>query len=334
MSLRKEITKGYEISSILNGMWQVSGAHGYIDKERAIKSMEMHVKKGFVTFDLADHYGPAEDFVREFREKQIQDGNENLLKNVNFFTKWVPPPIKITKNIVEEAVNISKNRMGMETLDMIQFHWWEYQNKNYLKALEYLNELKDIGLIKLLGITNFDTNHLQEFLEMGFPITSNQVQYSLIDRRPEKLMEEVCRKNDVKLLAYGTLAGGLLSKRYLNVTEPRSSDLNTASLQKYKRMIDRWGDWNLFQKLLNTLNFIAEKHDVSIANVAVRYVLDNPVVAGAIIGVRLGISDHIEENLNVFNFELDDQDLTQITSILDESRDLMKIIGDCGDEYR
>jgi len=334
MSLRKELTKGYEISSILNGMWQVSGAHGYIDKERAIKSMEKHVEKGFVTFDLADHYGPAEDFVREFREKQIQDGNENLLKDVSFFTKWVPPPIKITKSIVEEAVNISKNRMGMETLDMIQFHWWEYQNKNYLKALEYLNELKDSGLIKLLGITNFDTNHLQEFLEMGFPITSNQVQYSLIDRRPEKLMEEVCRKNDVKLLAYGTLAGGLLSKRYLNVSEPRSNDLNTASLQKYKRMIDRWGDWNLFQKLLNTLNFIAEKHDVSVANVAVKYVLDNPVVAGAIIGVRFGISDHIEENLNVLNFELDDQDLTEITSILDESRDLMKIIGDCGDEYR
>ena len=110
--------------------------------------------------------------------------------------------------------------------------------------------------------------------------------------------------------------------------------LNTVSLRKYKNIIDSWGGWNLFQKLLTVLKEIAEKHGVSIPNVAVRYVLEQPSVAGVIVGARLGISEHLEENAKVFNFNLDAEDYDKINSIATESRDLFKFIGDCGDEYR
>ena len=78
----------------------------------------------------------------------------------------------------------------------------------------------------------------------------------------------------------------------------------------------------------------ADKHGVSIANVAVRYILDRPTVAGVIIGVRLGASDNRDDNARVLDFTLDEEDHRQIQGVLDKSRDLYALIGDCGDEYR
>jgi aryl-alcohol dehydrogenase-like predicted oxidoreductase len=331
---KTDIAPDLTIFKLLNGMWQVSGAHGPISPDNAIKSMDLLVDNGFITWDLADHYGSAEDFVKIFREKRIADGKEESLGRIKFFTKWVPRPQTITRKVVEQAIDISRKRMGMEILDMVQFHWWEYSDKNYIKAIEFLDDLRQDGLIAYLGLTNFDTIHLEEFENMGIKIVSNQVQYSVIDRRPEKLMQDFCKKNNIKLLVYGTLGGGLLSERYLNKSEPSYNKLNTASLYKYKKMIDTWGDWSLFQKLLTVLTEISKKYGVSIANVAVRYVLENPVVAGAIIGVRLGVSEHIQENLEVFDFHLDSDDLQKIDHISNQSHNLIKIIGDCGDEYR
>ena len=95
-----------------------------------------------------------------------------------------------------------------------------------------------------------------------------------------------------------------------------------------------WGDWRLFQSLLETLKQIADKHSISIANVAVRYILDRPTVAGVIVGVRLGITDHRDDNARVFTLRLDTDDQQQIQTVLDQSRDLLRLIGDCGAEYR
>ncbi len=67
--LTKEIADGLSISRILNGMWQVSGAHGDIDPEKAINEMIQYHNSGFTTWDLADIYGPAESFIGEFRKK-------------------------------------------------------------------------------------------------------------------------------------------------------------------------------------------------------------------------------------------------------------------------
>jgi aryl-alcohol dehydrogenase-like predicted oxidoreductase len=147
-------------------------------------------------------------------------------------------------------------------------------------------------------------------------------------------MVDFCQSHEVGLLTYGTLCGGLLTDRFLDRPEPSRAELNTASLQKYKQMIDLWGGWELFQRLLRTLRAIADKHGVSIANVAVRAILDNPAVAGVIVGARLGVSEHIAENARVFALRLDDEDRARIDAVLGDGRNLYRIIGDCGDEYR
>lgn len=329
-----QLTPDLRICRILNGMWQVSGAHGRIDPTAAVRNMFDYLDTGFTTWDLADHYGPAEDLIGEFRRQLAAARGQEALAGIQAFTKWVPRPGRMTRRIVEDNIARSLRRMDVETLDLLQFHWWEYDDPGYLDALAFLAQLRDEGKIRHLALTNFDTAHLQTITDHGIRVVSNQVQYSLIDLRPEVWMVPFCQEHGIGLLTYGTVCGGLLSEKYLNQPEPGYRVLNTASLRKYKQMIDAWGGWGLFQELLRVLKQVAEKHDVSIANVAVRMILDRPAVAGVIVGVRLGIADHHVENARVFDFSLDADDQAQIQAVLDKGRDLYRLIGDCGDEYR
>jgi len=329
-----QFTPDLRICRILNGMWQVSGAHGRIDRQAAIRNMFEYHEQGFTTWDLADHYGPAEDFIGEFRRQLRAARGEDALAEVQAFTKWVPRPGPMTRKIVEDNIDISRRRMETRTLDLLQFHWWEYKDARYLDALSVLSELRDEGKIRHVALTNFDTERLRIMTDKGIRVASNQVQYSLIDRRPEVQMVKFCQEHNIWLLPYGTVCGGLLSERYLGQPEPSYYRLNTASLQKYKDMIDSWGGWALFQELLTVLKQIADEHQVSIANVATRYILDKPMVAGVIIGARLGVSDNRADTVRVFNLTLTPKDRQRIEAVLAKSRDLFKAIGDCGDEYR
>jgi aryl-alcohol dehydrogenase-like predicted oxidoreductase len=289
---------------------------------------------GFTTWDLADHYGPAEDFVGAFRRQFAARYGVERLSEIQAFTKWVPQPGRMTRRVVEDAVAVSLSRMGVDCLDLLQFHWWDYGDRSYLDALRHLADLQHEGKIRHVALTNFDTERLRIIADHGIRIVANQVQYSLVDRRPEIRMAEFCRDHGITLLAYGTLLGGLLSEKYLGRPEPPRSELDTASLRKYKNMVDAWGGWSLFQELLAVLKQIADKNRASIANVGLRYILDRPVVAGVIVGARLGVAQHITDNARVFGLALDGDDLATIEAVLTRSRDLMEAIGDCGDEYR
>jgi aryl-alcohol dehydrogenase-like predicted oxidoreductase len=224
--------------------------------------------------------------------------------------------------------------MSVKCLDLLQFHWWDYDDSSYLDALKYLADLQSEGKIRHLALTNFDTERLRVITDHGIRIVSNQVQYSLVDRQPEVAMAAFCRDHAITLLTYGTVLGGLLSEKYLGRPQPHRGELNTASLQKYSNMIDAWGGWALFQELLGVLKPMADKHQVSIANVGVRYILDRSEVAGVIVGTRLGVAQHIADNARIFGFALDADDRVSIDEVLAKSRDLMKLIGDCGAEYR
>ena len=315
------------VPRIVNGMWQVSGTHGRIDAEAAISQMIQYGAAGLNTWDMADIYGPAESLFGKFQKSQDS-------KSMIGFTKFVPSPGPMSKSIVEYYIDQSIDRMRVSAIDLLQFHWWVYADESYLDAVDNLQKLQDSGKILNLGLTNFDTEHTELILNRGIKLVSNQVQYSILDCRPEVKMAPFCEKNAIKLLCYGVLLGGFLSERYLGAKEPYRAELDTASLQKYKNMIDVWGGWDLFQELLVALDGIAKKHRVSIANVGTRFILDKPAVGAAIIGARLGLSEHIQDNLRVFSLKLDSDDYSEIKSVTSKANDLFESIGDCGDEYR
>jgi len=322
------LAKDLEICRILNGMWQVAGAHGQIDSESAISDMRKYHEAGFTTWDLADIYGPAESLIGEFRRKVGKKEKFQAL------TKFVPNPGPMSNSIVTHHIEQSLKKMNTDCIDLLQFHWWDYNDDSYLDALNHLSKLQNEQKIKHLGLTNFDTERVKIMIENNFHIVSNQVQYSILDNRPEKLMMSFFEKHNLKILSYGTLLGGFFSEKYLNTDEPHRGNLTTASLQKYKNMIDEWGGWSLFQELLLVLDSIAKKHKCSIANIATRFILDKPQVAGVIIGSRLGIINHREDNTKTFDIKLDQKDMSLIKTITAKSNDLFEIIGDCGDEYR
>jgi len=329
-----QLAPDLQICRILNGMWQVAGGHGQIDRESAISEMISYHDAGFTTWDMADIYGPAEEHLGEFRRRIAKKKGEDELDKIQALTKFVPNSGPMTRSIVEHYIDKSIRRMHVNTIDVVQFHWWDYTDTSYLDALHHLSKIRDDGKIRHIGLTNFDTERIEVMVENGFKLVSNQVQYSVLDQRPEIMMAPFCQKHDIKLLTYGTLLGGFLSENYLGKPEPAKSQLYTFSLQKYKNMIDAWGGWDLFQDLLAVLDGIAKKHHVSIANVATKYLLDRPAVAGVIIGARLGITEHRSDNAMVFSLNLDKEDNEKIISITSRSQDLFSSIGDCGAESR
>ena len=329
-----QLAPNLEICRILNGMWQVAGGHGQINHDSAISQMLEYNENGFNTWDMADIYGPAESFYGDFRNELEEKKGKEELEKLQGFTKFVPNPGPMTKSIVEYHIEQSMKKMKVDKIDVIQFHWWDYNDVSYIDALHHLTKIRDEGKISHLGLTNFDTERMQIMIDNGIELISNQVQYSIVDQRPSVKMTSFCKNHNMKLLAYGTLLGGLLTEKYLDTEEPTRADLDTYSLQKYMNMIDQWGGWNLFQELLHTLEKIAKKYDVKIPNVATRFILDKPEVAGAIIGSRLGLSDHRIQNTKTFSLQLQKNDYEEIKLVTSKANDLFSLIGDCGGEYR
>ncbi|MDF1523383.1 MAG: aldo/keto reductase [Trueperaceae bacterium] len=324
---RVELAPGLSISRALTGLWQIADLERGgtpLDPEATADAMAPYADAGLTTFDMADHYGSAELIAGAFRRRR-PEGEVQLL------TKWVPEPGPVDRATVRDAVDRARARLGVERIDLLQFHTWAYDDPSWMDALFYLQELKEQGVVRALGLTNFDAAHLRLACASGVEIASNQVAYSLLDRRAAGDMVEVCERYGVQLLGYGTVAGGLLTERWVDAPEPVGDALETWSQMKYRRFVDAAGGWSVFQQLLRAVKRVAERHGVSMATVASRYVLEQPSVAGVIIGARLGRSAHVEDTVALFSFDLDDDDRAVLEAAL---TGLQPIPGDSGDEYR
>lgn len=322
---RIRIAPEIEISRALTGLWQVADIEkngAVIDPEEGAGHLQTYVRAGFNSFDMADHYGSAEIIAG----RMLKRGDD---PRPTVFTKWCPAPGPMTTEVVRAGVEKRLERLDVARIDLLQFHWWTFEHPAWLDALHELSALRDQGLIGELGVTNFDAAHFNLALADGIPLRTNQVSMSLLDPRPCGPLTDVCTTHETFILAYGVLCGGFLSDRWRGQPEP--ADIADWSKMKYKRFIDATGGWDVFQGLLDALSGIGRKHDVSIANVATRWVLEQPRVAGVIIGARLGESAHIEDNLKLFSFALDADDHAALADAISAAEPLP---GDCGDEYR
>lgn len=323
-----ELAPGLRISRVITGLWQIADMERdgrSVDLDAAARHMKAYTDAGLATFDMADHYGSAEVIAGIFSTQYAGAAGAQM------FTKWVPKPGGSSRETVRAAVQRALDRLQTQRIDLLQYHAWNYADPSYLDDLFLLQELRDEGLIGHLGVTNFDTAHVHLLLATGIDIVSNQICYSLLDQRASGAMAQLCTEKNVKILAFGTLAGGFLSDRWLGRPEPEIDSLATWSQMKYKRYIDEAGGWAVFQGLLGTLDATARRLGVSMANVATRYILEQPGVGGVIIGARLGESEHIASNRQLLDFTLDEQAHQAIRASLAQ---LTPIHGDCGDEYR
>jgi aryl-alcohol dehydrogenase-like predicted oxidoreductase len=320
--MRSELANGYEISRVIKGGWHLAGDHGVIEPDQAMRDMAAFVDAGITTFDCADIYTGVEALIGGFRARY-----PSLARLVQVHTKFIPDLqvlAEVDADYVERSVDRSLARLGIERLDLVQFHWWDYAVPGYVEAALQLAALRDKGKIANIGLTNFDVPRLTEILDAGVPILTMQAQYSLLDARPDNGMVDRCRERGIALLCYGTVAGGFLSERWLERPEP-GSDFGNRSLIKYKLIIEDFGGWSLFQELLRTLAAVATKHGCDIATVASGAVLEWDRVAAVIVGAT-NIA-HLAQNRRIDQLQLDADDLAAIRAVL------QRRLGPNGDVY-
>ena len=307
---RVELAPDYSIATIINGCWQLTPDHGGgpESKKSVLQRFAELVDHGFTTFDCADIYTGTEELLGDFR-RTLADPD-----TIQIHTKFVPNKSSLANlddKKIEAAVDRSLKKLGVERLDLVQFHWWDYAVAGLDRLYERLLHAQSIGKIRLLGVTNFNTNQLRNLLAKNASIVSMQAQYSLLDRRPERQMTECCAQDSVALLPYGVLAGGFLSDKYVGIPPPATIN---RSLQKYRLIIDDAGGWDVLQRLLELLAGVARKHDTSIDAIAARWMFDQPTVAAIILGI--GGRSRAEKNLALGEIQLDDDDRYSIVECL------------------
>ncbi|MBB5404434.1 aldo/keto reductase [Paraburkholderia youngii] len=319
---RLQLAPNYEISRVIHGGWQLASGHCTARSEDPIADLVAFADAGITTFDCADIYTGVEELIGHFRMRYRDLRGEQALARIKIHTKFVPPSDilpGITKSYVERVINQSLRRLKQERLDLLQFHWWDYREPRWLDAALWLDELRRTGKIDKIGGTNFDTRHMLEIANAGVPLTSMQVQYSLLDRRPAQRMAAAAVEYGIPLLCYGTVAGGFLGDRWFGAPEP-TEQLANRSLVKYKRIINAVGGWDLFQALLTVLRQIADRHGTDIATVASAVMLERPGVAAVIIGAR--DRSHVASNVAISGLALTAEDVDSITGVLAEATEL------------
>jgi len=301
-SMRTELAPGYSISRVINGCWQLTPDHGGGpgSEADAMRLFSELVEHGFTTFDCADIYTGVESLLGRFRRSLADPAS------IQIHTKLVPDKsslAELTAADVDSIIHRSLRRLGVEQLDLVQFHWWDYAVPGLELLAERLLKAQQQGKIRFLGATNFDTAHVRQLVNDGVPLVSLQAQYSLLDRRPDQSMAEASLDTGVGLLAYGVLAGGFLGSRYLGAPSPENTN---RSLTKYRLIIEESGGWQAYQQLLGLLTGIGERHQVPAELIAARWVLDQPMVRAVILGT--GRQSRADINTRLAGLVLDPQD--------------------------
>ena len=319
---RIELAPGYEISRVIRGGWQMASGHGSLRSEDPVSDMIAFADHGITTFDCADIYTGVEELIGAFRARYRDLRGAEALARIKVHTKFVPDLTvlpRISKAYVESVIDQSLRRLRLERLNLVQFHWWDYAVPRWLETATWLDELRRAGKIDRIGLTNFDTDHMLAMVKAGVPITSMQLQYSLLDNRPAKRLAAAAVENGISLLCYGTVAGGFLGDKWLGAPEPKA-DLENRSLIKYKLIIDDLGGWDFFQSLLKVLRAVADRHGTDIATIASAAMLTRPGVAAVVVGARSRA--HLASNLAISSMRLTPEDQAEIAAVTDNAREL------------
>jgi aryl-alcohol dehydrogenase-like predicted oxidoreductase len=311
-----QLTEDYSISRLIVGGWQFSGGHGAgaRDVGTRLELLAGLVDMGLTTFDCADIYTGVEELFGELIQRY---GTPTGGPDIQVHTKFVPDLDVLPtmdKGYVERIIDRSLVRLGVERLDLVQFHWWDYSVPRYLEVAHWLQELRDAGKIRQLGVTNFDRTHLAELVNSGVEIVSDQVQYSVLDRRPGVDLAPYCQEQGISLLCYGGLSGGFLTASYVGMEQPPVEDANR-SLTKYRLIIEEMGGWEAYQGVLKALNSVALRHGVPLPRIALRFVLDRPAVAATITGLDAMVQ--AKETIKALALELEDEDTEEIHAALE-----------------
>ena len=321
---RIQLRPDFDTPRIIKGNWQIADDHNAaINDDAMFDHMAEFVDAGITAFDCGDIYYGVEERIGNFIERFRRERGAEAARAITVHTKYIPAFLEEeelrtqTRAKVEAVIDRSLKRLKIDRLDLVQLHWWDYGTEGNVATAMILEDLKKAGKIHHIGGTNYNVIELKKMVDAGVDVVVNQVQYSVTDRRAENGMGAYCEANNVHLVCYGTIGGGLYSKKWMGIPDPGKPSFENVSLDKYYRIVVDFGGWALFQELLSAMDVIANKHGVSIPAVASRYVLEQQGVAAIIQGARH--SRHIAENVKLFDIALDADDKSALGRIFARS---------------
>ncbi len=293
---------GARISAIGLGTWQFGSREwGYGDEyaeQTAIDITQRALDLGINLIDTAEIYafGKSERIVG----RAIKGRRDDAFLATKVF------PVMPLSSIVQQRGIASADRLGVEQIDLYQVHW-----PNPVvplgQTMAGMARLQRTGVVKHVGVSNFSLSRWQEAEKaLGGPVLSNQVQYSLVTRKPDRELVPWAQENDRIVIAYSPLAQGFLSAKYDGTNTPKG--VRSGNSMFLAENIER------AQPLFAALKEIAVSHSATPAQVALAWVLRRKNVV-AIPGASSVAQ--LESNAAAADLELTDDDDHRLTSASD-----------------
>jgi aryl-alcohol dehydrogenase-like predicted oxidoreductase len=301
---------GLEITRVGFGAWAIGGGDwefgwGPQDDEQSIAAIHRGFEQGINWIDTAAAYG----FGRS--EQIVGRALDGLAEQPYVFTKCSlleGPGRRVVHSLRRDSIlreaEDSLGRLGIDAIDLYQIHW-PIPEEAIEEGWSTLAELKDQGLVRHIGVSNFDVEQLRVIQQIA-PVETLQPQYSLIERDVEREILPLAEREGIGVIVYSPMGSGMLSG---GMTRERAESLPE---DDWRKRDERFNEPALSRNLdlVERLKTLAERYDTTPGAVAVAWTLRNPSVDGAIVGFRR--PDQVEEILAAASVELTDDDVAEI----------------------
>lgn len=302
MEKRQLGTSEIQISPIIMGTWQ-AGKRMWVGIEDAetVKAMRAAFEAGITTFDTAEVYGEGHS------EQIIGQALSDVRSQVVYASKVFANHLKA--DLVVEACDRSLKNLNTDYIDLYQIHWpagtWNSEAVPIAETMDALNKLKQQGKIRAIGVSNFSRAQIAEAAQYG-RIDSLQPPYSLFWRSVEKDAMPYCQENQISIIAYSSLAQGILTGKFGPDHKFAEGD------HRAKNKLFLKENYARVQTALNQLRPIADRHQTSLGNLALAWLIAQPQT-NAIVGARNG--EQAADNAKAAEVKLSQEDLKEIDAI-------------------
>jgi aryl-alcohol dehydrogenase-like predicted oxidoreductase len=300
---------GMEISRVGCGAWAIGGAGwwhawGDQDDEQSIAAIRRAVELGVNWVDTAPIYGLGHSEEVVGRALQGLDDRPYVFTKASLYEKDGAVAHSLERDSIRREVEASLMRLQLDVIDVYQVHWPD-PDEDVEEGWTTFAELKAEGLVRHIGVSNFDVAQLRRAQAIA-PVETLQPPYSLLERGIEDEILPFCEQEGIGVVCYSPMASGLLSGA---MTRERIAALPDNDWRKHDA---RFNEPELSRNLaiVARLQTVADRHDTTPGAIAVAWTLHRPAVHGSIVGFRR--PDQVEPLLTAGTIELIDDDLATI----------------------
>lgn len=299
------------VSVIGLGTWVIGGKFwGPTSEVEAIAAIQKAIDCGINLIDTAPIYGDGRS--EEIIGKAIKGRRQQLViaTKCGAREKGTDLIFDLTPKSIRKEIEIALKRLDTDVIDLYQCHWPD-PNTPIEDTMQEMAKLKAEGKIRHIGVSNFDAALLRRAQKVA-QIASSQVQYSLLNREIESELLPFCLEQDIGILAYGPMGGGILSGKYKEKPKFEKGDARTFFYNFYEEPL-----WSKVQALLKELEQIAARRGKPVSQIALNWVRQQPGITSALAGARS--PQQAEANAAAGSWQLSSEDLANINNALSQT---------------